>query len=197
MSRFFNTYYDTLMKPLERRAFHAIRKQLLEQARGTVLEIGAGTGINFSYYRHADKVTAVEPEPSMLEQSLIRAQLSDIPIEVIRAGAEKLPFHPNSFDCVVGTLVFCTIPDPHAALAEIRRVCKPDGKILLFEHVRLDHPVWGKLQDWLTPSWKRLCGGCHLNRRSLEWVERAGFKVISIEWIYRRLFLIVEAKNQK
>lgn len=197
MSRFFNKYYDMLMWPLETRAFHSIRRQLLHQAKGTVLEIGSGTGINFPYYEHADKVIAVEPEPSMLKKSLVRAEHSVVPIEVVRASAEHLPFHSDTFDTVVGTLVFCSIFDPLAALTEVRKVCKPGGTVLLFEHVRLNHPIWGKLQDWLTPSWKRVCAGCHLNRNTLDLVKQAGFQIKHIEWKYKRLFMVIEAVNGK
>jgi ubiquinone/menaquinone biosynthesis C-methylase UbiE len=195
MSAFFNKYYDTLMSPLEKNRFRPVRERLLGQARGNVLEIGSGTGVNFSYYRHADKVIAIEPEPSMLEKSLDRARHSKIPIEVVRAVAEHLPFPADRFDSVVGTLVFCTIPDPAAALREIRRVCKPGGRLLLFEHVRLNHPFWGGLQDWLTPAWKRMCGGCRLNRSTLDLVGQTGFQVLRTEWLYKKLFLIVEARN--
>jgi ubiquinone/menaquinone biosynthesis C-methylase UbiE len=197
MSRFFNKYYDTWMEPIEKRAFHSIRKRLLLQAKGTVLEIGSGTGVNFKYYQHVDKVVGVEPELSMLEKSLVRVNQSDLNIEVIRASAEQLPFHSDTFDSVVGTLVFCTIPDPVVALKEIRRVCKPGGKVLLFEHVRLSHPIWGTLQDWLTPTWRKLCSGCHLNRNTLDAVEQAGFQVTHIEWKYKKLFVVVEAVNAK
>jgi ubiquinone/menaquinone biosynthesis C-methylase UbiE len=197
MSRLFNSYYDSLMKPLEKRAFHKIREQLLLRANGAVLEIGSGTGINFKYYQHADKVTAIEPEWSMREKSLKLAKQSPVPIEVVRASAERLPFYPDSFDTVVGTLVFCTIPDPLAALQEVRRVCKPGGLILLFEHVRVNHPIGGALQDWLTPAWKRLCSGCHLNRNTLQLIEQAGFRIAHAEWKYKKLILVVEARNEK
>jgi ubiquinone/menaquinone biosynthesis C-methylase UbiE len=93
--------------------------------------------------------------------------------------------------------VFCTIPDPKKALEEIQRVCKPDGHVLLFEHVKIDHPVLGSLQEWLTPLWKRLCDGCHLNRRTLEWVKQAGFKTTNVQRYYKDLFVVVEAINKK
>ncbi|UUZ82011.1 class I SAM-dependent methyltransferase [Paenibacillus sp. P26] len=143
MSGLFNKYYDRLMAPLEDRAFAPIRRRLLRKAKGTVLEVGSGTGINFPYYGEADRVFAVEPETVMLEQSLARAGLAAVPIEVVQAGAERPPFPADYFDTVVGTLVFCTIPDPLAAMHEIRRVLRPGGTVLLLEHVRLRHPVWG------------------------------------------------------
>ncbi|WP_274651316.1 class I SAM-dependent methyltransferase [Paenibacillus humicola] len=197
MSAWFNRYYDTLMKPLENGSFRSIRTHLLERASGRVLEIGSGTGINFPYYRFAESVSAIEPDEGMLQASLVRAQRSAVPIEVRQGSAERLPFPTDAFDTVVGTLVFCTIPDPATALSEIRRVCKPGGGMLLFEHVKLQHPVWGRMQEWLTPGWSRLCGGCRLNRDTLAAVRLAGFRIARIEWKMKGLFIIVEAVNDK
>lgn len=195
MSSFFNRNYDRLMEPVERRSFRAVRERLLPQVQGAVLEIGAGTGVNFPCYRDADRVVAIEPDAVMLRAAAARARASRVPIELIQAGAERLPFPADQFDTVVGTLVFCTIPDPVAALREIRRVCKPGGKLVLFEHVKMEHPALGLLQEGLTPIWKRMCGGCHLNRNTLRLVEEAGFRILRTEWMYRKLFLIVEGEN--
>ncbi|MEF3309239.1 methyltransferase domain-containing protein [Paenibacillus sp. GYB004] len=197
MNPLFNRYYDTIMKPLETKSFRPIREALLAQARGTVLEIGSGTGVNFPLYRSPDKVVAIEPDSAMLTRSLQRAEHAAVPIEVVQAGAEQLPFESNRFDSVVCTLVLCTIPDPQGALAEIRRVCKPGGTLLLFEHVLLEHPIWSAAQRGLTPMWKKLCGGCHLNRNSLAFVQQAGFQITHLEWKYKKLFLVAEARNEK
>jgi len=199
MSKWFPKFYDTLMEPLERRGFRDIRKELIHKATGIVLEIGSGTGFNFPYYEDTQviKVFAVEPEPLMREQSLARAARATVPIEVILARGEELPFPDNSFDTIVGTLVLCTIPDPFKALEEIRRVCKPDGQILFFEHVRLNHPVLSRLQDWLTPLWKHLCDGCHLNRNTLQIIKKAGFEVVRIKRYYKDIFLVIEVQNKK
>jgi len=193
MGRWCAAWYDTVMAPLERGGFRAIRKQLLHQARGTVLEIGAGTGVNFPYYTEAAHVITVEPDPSMVARSLLRATQAPVPIAVLRARAEALPFPDHTFDTVLGTLVFCTIPDPHQALCELQRVSKPAGTALLFEHVRVHRPLAGRLQEWLTPLWKRLAGGCHLNRDTLALLTQAGFAVTRIEPHYKGLFLVIAA----
>ncbi|MGJ9383427.1 class I SAM-dependent methyltransferase [Salipaludibacillus sp. CF4.18] len=193
MSNWFPKLYNPLMKPLEKIGFGNIRKELLLNAKGQVLEIGSGTGFNFSYYKHADKVVAVEPATQMREQSFIQIKKASVPIEVISASGEKLPFADNSFDTVVGTLVLCTIPNPEQALKEMRRVCKPNGKILLFEHVRLENKFLGSLQDWLTPFWKHICDGCHLNRNTLQLIEQTGLQVDMIEKHYKKIFLVMEA----
>jgi len=196
MTTFFTKYYDVLMAPLERKYFNSIRKQLLKKATGQVLEIGSGTGVNFLHYVLAEEVTAIEPESSMVAKSLSRAEKAAVPIRVIKANAERLPFTDHAFDTVVGTLVLCTIPEPNKALNEIRRVCRPGGSVLFFEHGRLNHSFFGALQDMVTPAWKRLCGGCHLNRNPVEMIKRAGFKIVRIEKHCHKLFVVVEAVNK-
>jgi ubiquinone/menaquinone biosynthesis C-methylase UbiE len=196
MGKWFSRLYDPLMEPLERRGFGDIRKKLIGKAKGEVLEIGSGTGFNFPYYKQAEQVIAIEPEPLMIKKSLPRAKSALVPIDVISADAEKLPFPDDTFDTVVGTLVLCTIPDVQKALNEIRRVCKPDGQVLFFEHVRLDHPFLGRLQDWLTPAWKHLCEGCHLNRNTLAMIKDAGFKIIRVERHFKDIFLVIETVNK-
>lgn len=197
MGNLFLRLYDRFMIPMERVGLGKIRRQLLQKAQGQVLEVGSGTGINFAYYQHAEKVIAIEPQPMMRAQSVKRAEEAPVPIEVIEARGEELPFSDNTFDTVVATLVFCTIPDPVKALHEVRRVCKPDGQILIFEHVRINHPVLGRLQDGLTPVWKQLCDGCHLNRNTLQLIQQAGFEVTCIEKYFKQIFLVIEMRNQK
>jgi ubiquinone/menaquinone biosynthesis C-methylase UbiE len=175
---------DSLMKPLETRGLGKIRADLIAKSYGLVLEIGSGTGLNFAYYRNVEKVIAIEPEDAMREQSMSRAKDAAIEIEVLSSRAECLPFPDNTFDSVVCTLVFCTISDPVKALQEIRRVCKPNGNVLFLEHVRSKQLIIGAVQDWLTPVWKQLCDGCHLNRNSAEIIKQAGFKLI----YYKRHF---------
>jgi ubiquinone/menaquinone biosynthesis C-methylase UbiE len=195
--KWFPKVYDTLMGPLERRGFGTIRERLVSQAEGKVLEIGSGTGFNFPYYQRAQEVIALEPDPVMREKSLIRANSASVPIKIIAGKAEKLPFQDNEFDTVVGTLVLCTVEDPIQALEEVRRVCKRDGKVLFFEHVRINDSWLGMLQDWLTPGWKRLCDGCHLNRNTLESIGRAGFEVVHLEQFGKKLFVVAECINRK
>lgn len=197
MSTWFSKLYDPVMKPLENSGFRNIRKNLMRKADGKVLEVGSGTGLNFPHYVQAKEVTALEPDSSMREQSLIRADHAKVPIRVITGRAEQLPFQNNEFDVIVGTLVLCSVTDPIKALAEMRRVCKPDGKVLFFEHVRMDDSLLGSLQDWLTPAWKRICDGCHLNRNTFQLIKQAGFEVLHVEQKARSLLVVVEAVNTK
>jgi ubiquinone/menaquinone biosynthesis C-methylase UbiE len=193
----FARWYDTLMKPLETKGLRGIRSKLIAKASGTVLEIGSGTGINFSYYRDVEKVTAIEPEAAMRERSLARAKDADVTIEVLSARAESLPFPDNTFDSVIATLVFCTIADPEKALKEIQRVCKPDGTVIFLEHVRSNNSFLGAVQDKLTPVWRHVCDGCHLNRRTEELIKQAGFKVVYVKRYFKNIFVVVESVNQK
>lgn len=192
MSQTFAKWYDLFMVPLERKKFKTIRINLLSKASGKVLEIGSGTGINFPIYRSVESVTAIEPNPHMIKRSLAKKAMSKIPIEIVNIGAEQLPFDNDSFDTVVATLVFCTIPDVEKALLEMKRVCKPEGKILLFEHVKLDNRFLAKLQDWLTPFWKKICDGCCLNRETTYLLKKNGYQMIHMEKFYRGLFIEME-----
>jgi len=196
MATLLESFYDILMSPLEKRRFQEIRKQLVGKAKGDVLEIGSGTGLNFPYYGHAQSVMAVEPSALLREKSMERVKESRIPIEVQEGTAEQLPFPSNHFDTVVVTLVLCSVSNLDQALAEIHRVCKPNGSILLFEHVRVRNPVLGRLQDWLTPMWKRMCDGCHLNRDTVRRLRSAGIKVIRFKRWMKGIFIEIEATKK-
>ncbi len=197
MGKWFPIVYDTAMKPLEQTTFKKIRTNLLHKAKGRVLEIGSGTGANFPFYKNANQVDAIEPNTLMAKKSLDRIKQSNIPIQTYMVKAEKLPFPDNTFDSVVGTLVLCTIPEPVEALKEIQRVSKPNAKLLFFEHVKMDQPLLGKLQDVLTPTWKKICDGCHLNRNTLEVIRQTGFSIEKVDSYYKKLFLAIEASNKK
>jgi ubiquinone/menaquinone biosynthesis C-methylase UbiE len=197
LGKWFPTFYDWMMRPLERRGFEEIRKKLVLKARGNVLEIGSGTGLNFPFYANAHNVTAIEPNSLMREKSASRLRKAPVLIAVISGNAEELTYLDNTFDCVVCTLVLCSVLNPSKALDEIRRVCKPNGQILLFEHVKVDQPVLSRIQGWLTPMWKRLCDGCHLNRNTLHLIKEKDFKITSIKRYYKNIFIVVEAINKK
>lgn len=173
--------YDTLMRTTERRLLRDLRGRLLGPLEGRVLEIGAGTGANFPFYSHAAAVVATEPDPYMLRRAKERLrEVAHPKVELRLASAEALPFPDGSFEHVVGTLVLCTVPDPEAALREVRRVLKPDGRFHFVEHVRADGAL-GRAQDIIRPVWKFFAAGCVVNRRTGELIEAAGFVVESLE----------------
>ena len=197
MSRRFAEWYDFFMRPLEKRKFKSIREDLLSKAKGHVLEIGSGTGINFPLYKSVEKVVATEPSTYMIYKSQEKLKQSSVNIELVKADAEKLPFADNSFDTVVATLVFCTIPNPNQAMKEMLRVCKPEGKLLFFEHVKLENRFLGGLQEWLTPAWKRICDGCCLNRDTLSLLKNNDLIINEFKSYYNGLFLSVETIKRK
>jgi ubiquinone/menaquinone biosynthesis C-methylase UbiE len=163
---------DVVMRPM-----YPARRLVVPEARGKVLEIGVGTGLNFDLYRDLASLHGIEPDPYMLARARPRAATLPFATVLLRAGAERMPFGDAEFDTVVLTFTLCTVPDPEAALAETRRVLKRDGRLLFAEHVRSPQPLFAGLQDVLTPLWKRIGGGCHLNRPALDLVRRAGFAV--------------------
>ncbi|TWD98743.1 methyltransferase family protein [Neobacillus bataviensis] len=192
MGRMFAKGYDFFMRPLEKKRFKEIREELLVKANGCVLEIGSGTGINFPLYKSVKKVVATEPSTYMIERSQEKLKQSPVKIELVQAGAEKLPFPDNSFDTVVATLVLCTIPNPNQAMIEMLRVCKPGGKLLFFEHVKMDNQFLACLQEVLTPAWKKICDGCCLNRDTLTLIKGNDLLINEIKSYYNGLFLSLE-----
>ena len=155
------------------------RRALLQNASGSTLEIGAGTGLNFPLYPPDAKVVAVEPDPSMIRRARERA--TEAAIEVFQLDAQRLPLEDGSFDHVVGTLVMCTIPAPEKALSEIRRVLRPGGTYLFLEHVRSPSPRVARWQDRLEKPWRAVAGGCHPNRDTLSTITGCGFNVASVD----------------
>lgn len=159
------------------------RKKMTSLATGMVLEIGAGSGQNFAFYQpHVTQhLTAIEPNAAMLDHAQHRAAASAVPVKIICTPVETLPFDDDSFDSVLATLVFCSVQDPLQGLQEVYRVLKPDGKLLLFEHVQNKQPFWHSVQNILNPVERKFGGNCHLNRDTAATVQQAGFNIESIE----------------
>lgn len=170
--------YDVGMALLEPLGIGAMRASLLRGVRGSVLEIGAGTGANLGYYERGAEVTATEPDEGMRRRLMGKCEAF---VRVLSAVAEALPCGDASFDHVVITLALCTVQEPARALAEVRRVLAPRGTLHFIEHVRFGNGLQGHAQDLLTPLWCRIAGGCHLNRRTIEAMEAAGFDVEIVE----------------
>ena len=171
--------YDIVLAPLELMGLGRLRRRLLASARGAVLEIGAGTGINLAHYSEGVQVFALDESQDMLATA--RRKPCRACAAVFQADAQSLPFASHMFQTVVGTLVFCCIPDPMQALVEARRVLQPGGTLLLLEHTRGQHPLAAALTDRLDPVWYALNGSCHLNRQTARTVAEAGFNGVRVE----------------
>lgn len=172
-------FYDAIESGSEG-MFKVWRQQLWAQARGHILEAGVGTGKNLPYYPRGARVTAIDIADRMLARAGQRAQKLGVAVDLREGDVQALDFPDCTFDTVVATFVFCSAPDPLQGLRELGRVVKPDGRILLLEHVRIDRPVIGQLMDLFSPLTVRIWGA-NLNRRTVENVRRAGLKIESIK----------------
>ncbi len=180
--RFFSSMYDRLTAKSEEAGMREMRRAVLAGAKGRVLELGAGTGANLELYPDAvTELVLLEPDPHMTRRLRAKLAGSSRAASVVEAPAEAMPFEDASFDCVVSTLVLCTVPDQAAAVAELRRVLRPDGRLLLIEHVRAEDPRLARWQDRLEGPW-RFCGdGCHCNRDTLAALRAGGLGTEGVE----------------
>ncbi len=174
--------YDLVMAPFERTVLAAWRRHAFADAQGVVLEIGGGTGCTLPHYRQVERVVLTDPSVLMLRRSASRASRVRFAVDTVAADGMRLPFGAASFDTIVISLALCSVPEPERALREIRRVLRPDGELRLLEHIRVDRPVVASIQDRLTPGWRRLSDGCHLNRPTIAIAERCGFRVDTIRY---------------
>lgn len=150
------------------------RSDLVAMAHGRVLEVGCGTGLALREYAHrTDLAWGIDPAADSLRRAARRVPSAGLAV----ASAEHLPFTDASFDCVVSSLVFCSVPDPARGLNEIRRVLKPEGRLLMLEHVQASSRLPARLLDLIQPPWTAMSGGCHPNRHTEREVEAAGFRI--------------------
>jgi ubiquinone/menaquinone biosynthesis C-methylase UbiE len=170
--------YDWFNSASEWRIMREYRPLIVGDATGRVLEIGVGTGFSLPFYRRAESIIGIDPDPHMLKRAEMRLTNLGLNNVELRLGrAEALPFESASFDAVISTLVLCTVRDVAKSLAEIKRVLKPEGTFRFMEHVRNDESFMGTIQDWITPAWKWLAAGCHANRRIQAEIEAASFHI--------------------
>lgn len=172
---------------MRNRELRPYRARLLEKAEGRVLEIGIGSGLNLPYYsRSTREIVALEPAPELIAMARRLAAQQSSPVEFLEGSAEAIPLDRHSIDTVVTTWTLCSIPQVAAALAEMRRVLKPQGQLLFVEHGRAPEQRVREWQDRLTPIWKRIGGGCHLNRPIQQLIENAGFSILDLKTGYLR-----------
>lgn len=158
------------------------RAKIVPLATGRVLEIGIGSGLNLPYYDPArlQEVIGLDPSAELRRQAERAAARVSFPVSFLGLEAEQIPLPAASIDTVLVTYTLCTIPDVEAALREMRRVLKPEGRLLFCEHGRAPDPKVARWQDRLTPVWRRIAGGCHLNRAIPALIEGAGFRIHDI-----------------
>jgi ubiquinone/menaquinone biosynthesis C-methylase UbiE len=163
----------------------ALRGRVVGEARGQVLEVGIGSGRNLPFYRRdVDRVLGVDPSEGLLAMARPHTAWTHFPVQLRRAAAEDLPLEDRVIDTVVMTWTLCSVADPVRALSEIRRVLRPGGSLLFIEHGRAPEPRLQRWQDRLTPLWRRVAGGCHLNRSIDQLIEKSGLRLTDLETGY-------------
>jgi ubiquinone/menaquinone biosynthesis C-methylase UbiE len=181
-------FYDAM----DRMIPAALRKRTVELAKGEVLEVGVGTGSNLPYYQPGCRVTGIDFSPGMLAKAGSKVSQAKVPVSLLEMDAERMEFVDNTFDTVIATCVFCSVPNPMQGLREIRRVCKPEGQIILLEHVRSENPLLGALMDILNPVSLYLIGS-NINRRTVENVKTAGLTISRVEDVLGKIVKLIVA----
>jgi ubiquinone/menaquinone biosynthesis C-methylase UbiE len=165
----------------------AYRRKAIEMSRGLILEVGVGSGLNLPLYGPAvARVLALDTSPELLRLANQRRVDAHIPVTLLRASAEQLPFGDAAFDMIVMTWTLCSIANPAAALIEMRRVLKHGGRLLFVEHGLSPDRLIARWQHRLTPCWKRISGGCHLDRKIDDLIRAAGFQIGAVETGYMK-----------
>ena len=171
---------------MQQETFEPYRRRVVAQARGKVLEVGVGSGLNLPFYDGATHVIGLDPSTKLLSMAHVAAAGIGKSIELVEGVAEAIPLPDQSVDTIVSTWTLCSIPDVARALGEMRRVLKPGGRLVFVEHGRSSEARVVRWQDRLTPLWKRIGGGCHLNRPIEQLIREAGFQVGQLETGYMK-----------
>lgn len=188
----FARWYDWVGAVPDLLGVRRLRRRLLQRASGRILEVAVGTGKNLQFYPRGCRITAVDVSPEMLNVTQKRAAKLGMDVKLVLADAEALPFSDRTFDTVVSSLSTCTFPKPAAALREMARVCRTDGKILLLEHGRSNREWLGRFQDRHADEFAKPLG-CHWNRKPLALVREAGLRLVTAQRSFFGIFHEVEA----
>lgn len=174
-------YFDKLESILENLFIRSWRKALWEKVEGAhILEVGVGTGKNFPYYPENSRVTAIDFSEKMLERAIIKQRMQSISVELELMDVQLLCYADNSFDTVIGTFVFCSVPLPHKGLQELYRVCKPGGQVLLLEHVLSSKPLMAKMMNFMNPLINAIYGA-NINRETVKYIQSCGFDKVIVD----------------
>lgn len=169
--------FDTLQGMMEKGKMGLWREAIWKEAKGKVLEVGVGSGSNMPYYPDYVEITAIDFSEKMLERARIRAQKLGKKVDLLQMDAQELDFPDETFDTIVTTCVFCSVPDAVRGLKEIRRICKKDGRIIMLEHVKSKNRLIGPIMDLLNPVFVRIVGA-NINRDTIKNLETAGLNVV-------------------
>lgn len=187
-------FFDLLEAPIERLRFSSWRVRLKDKIVGEqALEVGVGTGKNLPYYPPKVKVTAIDLSNRMLEQARKRASDLSLDVDFREMDVQHLAFPDRTFDTVFATFVFCSVPNPVLGLQELRRVCKTGGRLLLLEHMRPGNPILGPIFDLLNPMIVRIMGA-NINRRTMDNIHRAGWRITLEERVHSDIVRWIEAE---
>lgn len=189
-------FYDLFEKPMEIMSLKKWRIELMKDLKGKVLEVGVGTGKNIEYYPKDIDITAIDFSEKMLEKAKEKAKWFNKKVNLIQMDAQDLKFHDNIFDTVFTTCVFCSVPDPIKGLKEIRRVCKPTGKIIMIEHVRSERKVLGLIMDILNPIVVNTYGA-NINRRTVENIHKSGYTNVEVTNLFSDIVKKIVIHNEK
>lgn len=202
MAKPFNSETDTIRRRYDRTALFydwmdtmiplKLRRKAVEQATGEVLEVGVGTGANLEFYLPGCQVTGIDFSQGMLQKAKQKIIKAKVPIALLEMDAQNMTFPNNSFDTVIATCVFCSVPDPVKGLKEVKRVCKTGGKIILLEHVRSENPVLGWVMDILNPVALHVIGS-NINRDTVQNVNKAGLCAHSVEEYSGKIIKLIVA----
>ena len=186
-------FYD---KMEEMMMFNSYRKEVVEKAQGNILEVGIGTGENLKYYEKTQKITGVDFSPGMLKVAKEKAETIGVDVELLEMDIQEMSFPDSSFDTVVSTCVFCTVPDPVTGLREVFRVLKPGGKAIFLEHMKSKNIVLNILLYYMN-IFSNLILGTSMVRRTQENIESVGFKVVERRDILFDVVRIIVAEKEE
>jgi len=189
-------FYDLFESPMEMMALKKWRIEIMKELKGKVLEVGVGTGKNIEYYPEKIEITAIDFSEKMLEKAKEKAKKFNKKVAIMSMDVQNLDFSDNTFDTVFTTCVFCSVPDPIKGLEEMRRVCKPTGKIIMIEHVRSEGKVLGFIMDVLNPLVVNTYGA-NINRRTVENIYLSGYTNVEVTNLSSDILKKIVIYNEK